>query len=294
MPETLTIHQQDEQKSRVRSYFNESKQWQGDVYGSTGDYFSRIIQRRMEYALGMIRDLFPAAAHGTRVLDVGCGSGIYLEALRSMGFDVTGVDLSEEMLATCRNRFGMESNDSDAIHLRLGDVEHIPLPDGYFDLVLCVGVFGYLLTDEAARAELRRVLKPGGVLLLNLTNMYSLSDADYVFRRKLRNLLTGSEHREASLCPDYAIQSPWMMNHRKYFFKSYNLRKYERILSGEHFRKLDAMTYGFEFRILRKIHLLPSRWLDRAELVLEHLIRRFSIPYLSYAGWVYTGTFKKE
>jgi len=188
----------------------------------------------------------------------------------------------------------MEENDSERVHLRQGDVENIPLPDNQFDLVLCVGVFGYLLSDERAQAEIRRVLKPGGILLLNLTNMFSMSDADFVVRKKLRSLFGGKkavENQES--CPDYAIQSEWMMKHRKYFFKSYNLRKYERILGDRGFRRIDAMTYGFEFRIFRRIPIIPKRWLDSAELALERLVRRHNIPYLSYSGWVYTGVFVK-
>ncbi|MGD0338881.1 MAG: hypothetical protein ABSB78_08840 [Bacteroidota bacterium] len=53
------------------------------------------------------------------------------------------------------------------------------------------------------------------------------------------------------------------------------------------------MTYGFEFRILRRLPFIPTRWLDNAELALERLVHRFDIPYLSYSGWVYTGVFVK-
>jgi ubiquinone/menaquinone biosynthesis C-methylase UbiE len=290
MPDTVPAVQDVDHKQKVRSFFDESKQWHGDLYGSRDDYFSCVIRRRKDYAIEMLKGI-PGLPHG-KALDIGCGSGIYMEELVALGYEVTGVDISAEMLATCRKRFGMEENDSDRIHLRQGDVEHLPLLDHQFDLVICVGVFGYLLSDELAQAEIRRVLKPGGILLLNLTNMLSMSDADFVVRKKIRSLLGGKKAGEnQEECPDYAIQSEWMMQHRKYFFKSYNLRKYERILDTKGFRRLDAMTYGFEFRILRKIPLIPKRWLDSVELALERLVRRRQIPYLSYSGWVYTGVF---
>lgn len=277
-----------DQKSRVRSFFDESKPWQGDLYGAQDDYFARVIRRRKEYAFGMLRDV--RELHRGSALDIGCGSGVYMEELLAMGFDVTGVDLSAEMLATCRKRFEGRDN----VHLCQADVEHLPFPDGQFDLVVCVGVLGYLLSDEQALAEIRRVIKPGGFLLLNLTNMYSLSDADFVLRRKIRSLLRPSGPdpiRDAS--PPYALQSEWMLKHRGYFFKAYDLRTYERMLRERGLHRADAMTYGFEFRVLRRLPLIPRRWLDGLELALERLIRRRQIPYLSYAGWVYTGVFRR-
>jgi hypothetical protein len=85
-----------------------------------------------------------------------------------------------------------------------------------------------------------------------------------------------------------------MLKHRGYFFKSYDLPQYEKILQGRGLVKTDVMTYGFEFRILRSLGFIPRRWLDSAELALEKLVRKRKIPYLSYAGWVFTGVFRNE
>jgi SAM-dependent methyltransferase len=174
-------------------------------------------------------------------------------------------------------------------------VEHLPFEDAQFDLVVCVGVLGYLLSDDRALTEIQRVLKPGGYLLLNLTNMYSLSDADFVLRRKVRHLLRPSAPDPiGDASPAYALQSEWMLKHRGYFFKSYDLPQYEKILKDRGLVKTDVMTYGFEFRVLRGLGFIPRRWLDSAELALERLVRKRKIPYLSYAGWVFTGVFRNE
>jgi SAM-dependent methyltransferase len=286
MPETIDLT--TDQKSRVRSFFDESKPWQGDLYGPQDDYFARVIRRRKDYAFAMLRTLngLPTGS----ALDIGCGSGVYLEELVAMGFKVSGVDLSAEMLATTRKRFEGRA----AVDLQQADVEHLPFADGAFDLVVCVGVLGYLLSDEQALAEIRRVLKPGGYLLLNLTNMYSLSDADFVLRRKFRALFRPSAPDPiGDASPDYALQSEWMLKHRGYFFKAYDLPRYTRKLSDRGLVLKNAMTYGFEFRVLR--HIRPLRkLLDAGELALERLIHRWKIPYLSSAGWVFTGVFRKE
>lgn len=293
MLETSTAVPVTAQKEKVRSFFDDSKPWQGDLYERQDDYFARVIRRRKDYAMEMVKEL--NLPPGAQALDIGCGSGVYLEELLKLGFTVTGVDLAAEMLTTCRNRLGAEATDTGRVCLLQGDVENIPLPDKQFDLVLCVGVFGYLLSDERAQAELLRVLKPGGYLILNLTNMFSLSDADFVLRRKVRSVLgldTGAAGKAP--CPDYAFVSDWMLKHRKYHFKAYNLRKYERILALRGLRKLDAMTYGFEFRILRRIRVIPKAFLNGVELVMERMFRKVRIPYFSYSGWVYTGVFRND
>ena len=293
MSNEITPVPQIDQKQNVHSYFNQSKGWQGELYGEQDDYFARVIRRRKEYSLALLNEFVDDTSG--KVLDIGCGSGVYVEALYKMGFDVTGVDMSEEMIASTRKRMEMVGNDSDKIHLRIGDVENIPAPDNEFDLVICIGVFGYLLSDERAQAEIRRVLKPNGKLVLNLTNIYSLSDIDFVFRKRIKSLFRkGTDVDDKAKCPDYAVQSNWTITERKYFFKAYNPWKYERVMAKEGFRKLRAMTYGFEFRILRKLKLIPLRWLDKVELMLERIIHKFNIPYLSYSGWVYTGMFTKS
>jgi SAM-dependent methyltransferase len=280
------------QRSQVTRFFDESKPWQGDLYKSEDHYFARVIQRRKAYAMEMIRRL-PGIPPG-KVLDIGCGSGIYLDELFTMGFEAYGIDISEEMLEVTRKRLAA-AGATNRLHLTRGDVEHIPFDDGMFDLVVCVGVFGYLLRDETALAEVMRVLRPGGYFLLNLTNMLSLSDADYVLRKKLRSAFTGrNAPGDLPASPDYALQSPWMLKNRKYGFKSYNLWKYERLLHGFGFRRIDGMTYGFEFRLLRRWKLLPERFLSALELWMERVLRRVTIPYLSYSGWVYTGVFRKQ
>jgi hypothetical protein len=84
-----------------------------------------------------------------------------------------------------------------------------------------------------------------------------------------------------------------MLKHRGYFFKSYDLPRYEKILRNQGLVKQDAMTYGFEFRVLRRLGFLRG-WLDRAELALERLSRQKGIPFFSNAGWVFTGVFRKQ
>jgi len=278
------------QKQNVLSWFNQNIEWQGEFYDVLNDYQSRLLRRRREYVIGILKGL--TVPLKGKALDIGCGSGAYLEKLLAMGFEVTGVDISPVMLAASRKRLGIDSNDSNRIHLKLGDIERLPLPDGEFDLVICIGVLGYLFDDEHAQSEIRRVLKPGGYLVLILSNIYSLSNLDFVIRQKLKSFLKLKSQKQNSISfPEYAIEIKWAIEHGRYYYKAYNPWKYERAMTGWGFKLIDAMTFGFEFRLPRKLHLIPSRWLDIIELSLERFIHRFNIPYLPYSGGMYIGVF---
>jgi SAM-dependent methyltransferase len=92
-----------------------------------------------------------------RILDVGCGTGANLLMLSKYG-DAEGVDVSEDALAFCRER-GLEN-------VKLGAAEKLPYDDATFDLVTALDVVEHLDDDLGGLREMRRVLRPGGRVLL--------------------------------------------------------------------------------------------------------------------------------
>jgi SAM-dependent methyltransferase len=92
-----------------------------------------------------------------QILDVGCGTGANLVLLSRFG-DVEGVDVSPDALDFCRRR-GLEK-------VRLGAAEALPYEDGTFDLVTALDVVEHMDDDVAGLREMRRVLRPGGRILL--------------------------------------------------------------------------------------------------------------------------------
>ena len=92
-----------------------------------------------------------------RILDVGCGTGANLEMLGQFG-EAHGVDVSTDALAFCRAR-GLE-------RVRHGAAEKLPYEDGSFELVTGLDVVEHLDDDVAGLSEMRRVLRPGGRVLL--------------------------------------------------------------------------------------------------------------------------------
>ena len=115
-----------------------------------------------------------------RILDVGCGTGANLLMLAKYG-DAEGVDLSEDALAFCRER-GLEN-------VKLGAAEKLPYEDGTFDLVTALDVVEHLDDDLGGLSEMRRVLRPGGRVLLFVPTfmfLWGLQDDVSNHRRRYR------------------------------------------------------------------------------------------------------------
>ncbi|RKD94031.1 class I SAM-dependent methyltransferase [Halopiger aswanensis] len=98
-----------------------------------------------------------------RVLDVGCGTGVISLLLSELGHDVTGVDFAPEMLERARAKASAADR---SIAFCRGDAETLPLPDDAFELVTARHLVWTLPNPEAALAEWRRVLEPGGRVAL--------------------------------------------------------------------------------------------------------------------------------
>ncbi|MDX1674312.1 MAG: class I SAM-dependent methyltransferase [Longimicrobiales bacterium] len=119
-----------------------------------------------------IRELL-GLAQGDRILDLGCGWGRHTTLLAGAGHDVVGLDLSLPLLRRVRRRTGPDDHPGRAgtpLRLVAGDMLRLPLADERFDVVLNLATSLGLFLDDApatrALAEARRVLRPGGRLLL--------------------------------------------------------------------------------------------------------------------------------
>jgi SAM-dependent methyltransferase len=99
---------------------------------------------------------------GRRILDAGCGSGPLSAALRKRGAVMSGFDLSAAMVELARERLGADAD------LRVHDLaDPLPYADATFDDVVASLVVHYLKDWTEPLAELHRVLKPGGRLILS-------------------------------------------------------------------------------------------------------------------------------
>jgi len=103
---------------------------------------------------------------GATVLDAGCGTGYGTQTLAMSGARrVVGVDISEEAIAYSRREFSDED-----CEFVLGDLEQLPFEEDSFDVVVCFEVIEHVEHRSAVIAELRRVLRPSGILVLSSPN----------------------------------------------------------------------------------------------------------------------------
>ncbi|OYW75351.1 MAG: hypothetical protein B7Z37_13665 [Verrucomicrobia bacterium 12-59-8] len=143
------------------------KPWKGlNMRAAEYDAMRAVEDRHWWYAV--LRSLVQHALAGRlslrgRLLDAGCGTGGMLEFLREKmcDLDVAGVDAAEQAVRHCHQR-GL-------ITVQSGSVEALPYSDAAFDAVLSLDVLYHAgVNEEHALAEMGRVLRPDGLLVLNL------------------------------------------------------------------------------------------------------------------------------
>lgn len=109
---------------------------------------------------------------GATILDAGCGHGRNLELLIRAGYTIAGIDLDEEKIAYCKNRFP-ECADS----FQLGDLAKLPYPDASFDHLISSAVLHFAHSEAQFKtwfAEQVRVLKKEGSLFIRMTSRFGL------------------------------------------------------------------------------------------------------------------------
>lgn len=165
----------DNEKFRVAEYFSHKNEFWNSVYTeNTGkDHFIHFnIRKRKEKVFDYL-DSF-ASGGSIKVLDVGCGSGIYLEEMVKRGYVSAGVDMSPAMVKDTNSKLSSYTNRlSYAI---CADVEKLPFPGNHFDAVICVGVLEYLKDDLLVLKELKRVVRSGGAIIFTLPNKYKIKN----------------------------------------------------------------------------------------------------------------------
>lgn len=104
-----------------------------------------------------------------RVIDIGSGPGILTRDLLARGYSPWEVDVSLAMLQESRRRL-REHGAAARVRFVEGRLPDLPFADRSFDGAACVGLFAYLEDPAGSLREIRRLLKPGGVLVIQVSN----------------------------------------------------------------------------------------------------------------------------
>jgi SAM-dependent methyltransferase len=157
-----------------------------DAYEALADSYAKWAETKAHnayYERPAMLALLPDVA-GLRVLDAGCGPGVYAEWLLDHGADVVCVDASPKMVAHSRDRVGTRA---EVILADLGKPLDF-LEDAGFDLVISPLVIDYLADWPAVFSEFHRVLKPGGRFIASKEHPasdYTQRLVDNYFRKQL-------------------------------------------------------------------------------------------------------------
>ena len=129
-----------------------------NIYGQTKEWENACIHTRRDIAKREKRLQIFSIKKTNKVLDLGCGDGLNVGILHKLGIkDVVGVDISTELLKEARK------NNPKAKFI-LGSAEKLPFKAQTFDIVFVDSVFHHLLEYNKTIIEIRRVLKPHGLL----------------------------------------------------------------------------------------------------------------------------------
>lgn len=107
---------------------------------------------------------------GLQVLDIGCSAGFISDEFQLAGASVIGLDIDEPGLARAQQRFG------EHVQFIRAPGDEIPLPDGSVDIVLFNHIYEHVPDVSAVMTEIRRVLKPDGVVYLGLGNRLGIME----------------------------------------------------------------------------------------------------------------------
>jgi ubiquinone/menaquinone biosynthesis C-methylase UbiE len=165
------------------------------TYDDVAETYERVHGPRF---IDVARDMIAQAgvAGSARVLDVGTGTGVAAQAAADLGATVTGIDESTGMLRVARR-------DRPTVPVAAAETIDLPFRDGTFDGVLGCFVLAHFTKYQTALFDIRRVLRPAGVLALS-----SWADGADAYQQAWRELIEGVVPREM-LDPAYAEAAPW-------------------------------------------------------------------------------------
>lgn len=216
-----------------------------DEYLTKGDYHKNPEKNWRFYPvyvekMKLVERFIESRGINKKILDLGCGEGVLVEKLRNKKFDIFGIDLNYE---------------SDFVIKR--DVINTGFPDSAFDIVLCLDVIEHLHFENQDKmlAEIKRILKPKGLLVMTIPNLaHFVSRLSFLFVGRLIRTSEVERHKGDRPIVEYLKmlrQSRFIIEKRKGLFPTFPL--------------VSAATYFFPrrvvfwHRILNKI-LAYSNW----------------------------------
>ena len=162
----------------------------------TPEFFQQLDEYRYDKLNYLPRLVDFSTYQGKSLLEVGCGAGIDLVRFARAGAIVTGIDLSTTAIELARKNIEQNGLNAD---LWVMNGESMQFPDNSFDVVYAHGVLQYTANIEKMMAEIHRVVKPGGEVVMMVYNRNSWLN---LMRQVTKVPL---EHEDAPVLKKYSI-----------------------------------------------------------------------------------------
>lgn len=200
---------------------------------------------------------------GKRLLDAGCGIGVFTRFYAKKGFEVHAIDITQsgiEITKSSLEVFGLNAR------CCLGNVENIPYPDNYFDYIVSNGVIHHTPNTEQSVKEFYRVLKPGGIasICVYYKNILLRQPFWTFVKILLPHFLKKVKGREMLL----SVRTPEEFvrvydGNNTPIAKVYSRRQADELFKN--FKFITVETHYFPMRFLRyfKVGGILHRWMDR-------------------------------
>ena len=154
------------------------------VKGLTMRQAGRIMEDKLGSTIGL--------APGSKVLDAGCGMGrVGTYLAKHFGYEIEGIDLLDFNITEAK-RFAARNGEAEHTNFQIGDYSKLPFPADSFDAVYTMETFVHAPDFRAVLAEFRRVLKPGGRLILFEYTIAPFDEMDAVARKSFKEVIAGS------------------------------------------------------------------------------------------------------
>ena len=178
----LAIKTHDYDADKFQSAYSSNKNHSEDVF-----LYGRFF---IEKELLKILQNLPI---GSRILDIGSGTGHLASMMKELGYEVLGLEPSKEMINHAKNNFP-------DIEFREGVSVLLPFPDNYFDFIISIEVMRYLSSEDVINTykEILRVLKKDGLFMVTHVNKYS-TDGYYLYY-KIKNMLKNLKNQHHHYC----------------------------------------------------------------------------------------------
>jgi len=196
-----------------------------------------------------------------RALDIGCGSGLMTEALVERGWEVWGLDLLESAVAWASAE-AEKASWGDRAHYVVGDAEALLFSTATIVTVIAMGVVEYLPAVHRFVSEVRRVLRPCGLLVVSVPS----SIAPYHLAQSVLDRFVGPPYRGIRRLVTGSVRRSQIPDHPRHPLAPWRL---DRVLARARFRKQAWAFSHFCFYPLDRFLPGLSRRIDRRCTVLE-------------------------